>query len=135
MKTIKTNKFVKADLLQDEMRVVVPTANIRTWSAGWADHTENDIEVDAPDGTADATVLNIIAAHNPAAQSDAEKITARKAQAPTDFKASTLATMTYAQAAAWIDSNVTDLASARTALKQLARMVLALRDRGDVLDT
>jgi len=134
MKTIRANRLVKPDLLLDEVHAVVPTANIRTWLAGWPDHAENDIEVDMPDGTADTTVLDIIAAHNPAAQSAAEKVAARMVQAPADFKASTLATMTYTQAASWIDTNVTDIASARTALKQLARMVLALRDRGDILD-
>jgi hypothetical protein len=37
--------------------------------------------------------------------------------------------MTPAQVAAWFDSNVTDLASARTALKRMALMLLLLAKR------
>ena len=39
------------------------------------------------------------------------------------------ATWTEAGAIAWIDANVTDLASAITALKAMARMVIAVRNR------
>ena len=38
------------------------------------------------------------------------------------------ATYTEAQALAWIDTNVTDLASAKRALRAMARMLVALRD-------
>lgn len=38
-----------------------------------------------------------------------------------------LDTLTLAQALTWIDNNVADLASARTALKQLAKLVFVLR--------
>ncbi len=40
-----------------------------------------------------------------------------------------MAGLTPDQAEAWIDSNVTSLAGARAALKILARIVLAMRDR------
>lgn len=39
-----------------------------------------------------------------------------------------LGTVTPDQADAWIDANVTTLAGARTALRTLARLVIALRD-------
>lgn len=40
-----------------------------------------------------------------------------------------LRTATPQQAVAWIDANVTDLASAKTALKLMARMLIVLRDQ------
>lgn len=39
-----------------------------------------------------------------------------------------LANLTPDQADAWIDANVTSIATARTALKVLARLILVLRD-------
>lgn len=52
----------------------------------------------------------------------------RQRGAPAVLLQSPLAKMTADQAEAWIAQNVTDLPSAKTALRHLARMVVALRD-------
>jgi hypothetical protein len=43
-----------------------------------------------------------------------------------------LESLTLAQALTWVDANVNDLASARTALKHLARLVFILRAQHNV---
>lgn len=54
---------------------------------------------------------------------------ARKASAITEARLATeLKTLTPAQAVAYIDANVTNIASAKAVLKIMARMLIALRD-------
>jgi len=52
----------------------------------------------------------------------------KRRRANRDAKLHTFATVTASQAQAWIDNNVTDLTSAKTALKHLATMIIYLRD-------
>ena len=49
-------------------------------------------------------------------------------QAKTDAGTNPLDNLTLPQATAWIDANVTDLPSARTALKNLVKLILILRN-------
>jgi len=55
----------------------------------------------------------------------------RRGAAKDRMKQHVFATMTFSQAAAWIDGNVTNLASAKTALKRLIEMIVFLRDQLD----
>lgn len=50
--------------------------------------------------------------------------------AKSELALSTIANMTYAQVDAYIDSNVTNLASAKVYLKKLSRVVLAMLKNG-----
>jgi hypothetical protein len=59
---------------------------------------------------------------NPAAAREAAAVT--EAGLAVEFKA-----LTPAQAVAYIENNVTDLASAKTAMQGLARLIVALRDQ------
>lgn len=72
----------------------------------------------------ESTAAAIIAAHDP---TDYAQL--RREAAPAELLQSPLAKMTYDEAAAWIDTNVSTVATARTALKALARMVIALRNQ------
>ncbi len=54
--------------------------------------------------------------------------------AQTQAGANPLNGLTVTQALAWIDSNVTDLASARTALKQIVKVVFIQERRIDRLE-
>jgi hypothetical protein len=68
-----------------------------------------------------------------------EEIAVREAQAQvliaakTDMKALPgWSTWTGAQAESWINTNVTDLASAKTALKAMAKAIVYLRDHSQI---
>jgi hypothetical protein len=50
----------------------------------------------------------------------------------TDYQSSPFKGLTPTQAEAWIDANVTDLASAKVALKKVARAILYLVRRSDL---
>ena len=63
-------------------------------------------------------------------QEQLDAIAERKAVQDEISTNSPMANMTVAQAETYIDNNVTDLASAKAALKKIARMIIALRDRG-----
>lgn len=54
--------------------------------------------------------------------------------AQTQAGSNPLAGLTVTQALAWIDNNVTDLATARTALKQMAKVLFILDRRVDRLE-
>jgi len=58
----------------------------------------------------------------------------KRKRASSDARRHVFATMTAQQAAAWIDNNVTNLASAKTALKRLAEMIIYLRDHSGIED-
>ena len=58
----------------------------------------------------------------------------KRKQASSDARKHVFATLTAAQATAWIDNNVTNLASAKTALKRLAEMIIYLRDNTGIED-
>lgn len=58
----------------------------------------------------------------------------KRKRAASDARRHVFATLTAAQATAWIDSNVTNLASAKTALKRLAEMIIYLRDHSGIED-
>lgn len=94
--------------------------------------TNGEIRIDfKPDATQAQrkAALELLAAHDPR---DYEVESQQKALG--EFRALTvLANKTDVQIGAWVDSNVTDLASAKAAIKLLARAVGALaRDRGVV---
>lgn len=55
----------------------------------------------------------------------------RRAAAKGKMKQHIFAAITANQAASWIDDNVTDLISAKTALKRLVEMIIFLRDQLD----
>ncbi len=55
-----------------------------------------------------------------------DDIASQHSDAKSELALSAIANKTYAQADAYIDANVTDLASARTFLKKLTRVVLAM---------
>jgi len=55
-----------------------------------------------------------------------------RAQDKIDFSSHPLSKISPAQAESWVDSNVTDLASAKVALKNLAKAVVYLIRRGDL---
>jgi hypothetical protein len=81
-----------------------------------------------------ATVAGIIAAHDPDAMTPDQIAAARVATVASaaDGHAANIpgwATWPEAKALAWIDGNVTDLASAKVALKAMARMLVALRNK------
>lgn len=77
-----------------------------------------------------ADVAAIIAAHNPAVYEQAEATRkARRANAQAEAKlAAQLRSLTPQQAVDYIETNVTNLASAKTVIKIMARMLIAMRD-------
>jgi hypothetical protein len=56
-------------------------------------------------------------------------------QAQADAGTNPFDALTLVQALAWIDANVTDLASARTALKQAAKMIFIQKRRIDKIES
>ena len=62
-----------------------------------------------------------------------EDISVRYNNAKSELALSAIANKTYAQADTYIDTNVTDLASARAFLKKLTRVVLAMLKRSEQL--
>ena len=81
----------------------------------------------------------ILGGHNAAQKTAAQTViqtqTARRGQAKTEFLGlNQLAGKTDAQILAYIDANVTDFASAKAAIRFLARAVGALARRGDIED-
>lgn len=83
----------------------------------------------------EAVFTALVAAHDPALLSAAQVREQKRKQAVTDYASlSQLAGKTDAQIAAFVDANVTDLASAKAAIKFLARAVGALARRGDIED-
>jgi len=60
-----------------------------------------------------------------------EYIAAQHSDAKSELALSDIAQKTYMQADAYINANVTDLASARTFLKKLTRVVLAILKRSE----
>jgi len=58
----------------------------------------------------------------------------KRKRASSDARKHVFATLTAQQAATWIDNNVTNLASAKTALKRLAEMIIYLRDNIGIED-
>ena len=58
-----------------------------------------------------------------------DDIATQHSDAKSELKLSAIANKTYAQVDAYIDANVTDLASARAFLKKLTRVVLAILKR------
>lgn len=80
----------------------------------------------------DAIVAAVLA-HNPMTrtprqQQEANAISKRTAAEGAAGNIPGWATWSESEATDWIDNNVTDLASAKTALRALTRMVVALRD-------
>lgn len=72
---------------------------------------------------------DVLAAHNPTEQTPEQAALAIAANAPARAAAIPgWATWDEAQAMAWIADNVKDLASAKTVLIAMARMLVALRD-------
>ena len=63
-------------------------------------------------------------------QFDAD-VFAKQADAKAQMIASDLANKTYAQVDTYIDTNVTDLASAKTVMKKMAKVTLAILKRQD----
>jgi hypothetical protein len=74
----------------------------------------------------ETTITGVVAAHDPTPTADA--LVVDLATAKTESGTNPLDNLTVAQALAWIDANVTDLASARTALKQVVK-VLGIHER------
>jgi len=60
-----------------------------------------------------------------------QDISTQHTNAKSELALSAIANITYAQADAYIDANVTDLASARAFLKKLTRVILAILKRSD----
>ena len=60
-----------------------------------------------------------------------QDISTQHSDAKSELALSAIANITYAQADAYIDANVTDLASARAFLKKLTRVILAILKRSD----
>ena len=56
---------------------------------------------------------------------------AKQADAKAQMIASDLANKTYAQVDTYIDNNVSDLASAKTVIKKMAKLMLAILKRQD----
>lgn len=72
------------------------------------------------------TAAATVAAHNPAALTAQQQLAAMTEQAKTDTLLSELRRMTPAQAEQWVINNVNDLATAKTVLAKMARIVAYL---------
>lgn len=59
-------------------------------------------------------------------------VSSAKKTAARDIKNHVYANMTAKQAEQWIEDNVTNLASAKTALKHLVKMLIYLRDYSNI---
>lgn len=84
--------------------------------------------LDYQDGDEDAAA-DVLAAHDPAEQTPEQVALDRAMRAPARVKAIPgWATWDEAQAVAYIENNVKDLASAKIVLVAMARLLVALRD-------
>jgi len=88
----------------------------------------------APTQAEQAALQTVVDTHDPEALTAAQQaaIDAAAREAAANDAAATIpgwATWDEATTLAWLDANVTDLASAKVAIKAMARMLLALRDK------
>ena len=77
-------------------------------------------------------VDDLLAAHDGSVKSAAEVAQEKVDAARDGMRAHVFATVTADQAETWIENNVTDLASAKAALKQLAKAIIYLRDHAQL---
>jgi len=84
---------------------------------------------DPPDQTTLDAIQAAITAHDPEGQTDAEIAEEIAVTAKTDFSSMPdWATWTATEASDWIETNVTDLASAKLVLQKMAMAIIYLRD-------
>ena len=126
--TIKRDA-VNLDVLVPDLRAAIPII-----AGAWHDGSNVTIVFDEkPTDEQIAEAQQLVESHDPAAktpeQTKAEQSASKIEEARSNAgKIPAWATMTEAEAAAFIQSNVTDLASAKVALIALARIVVHLRD-------
>ena len=148
MELIYTGTF-KQHLLMDELLTAFPE-----WIIGEGDErrcllylvgNDQSVKLTVPDGSDVLVIEVIINAHDSAVLTAGELLqidieaaldgfknlpnyaTWTPAEAETHVTDAVLNGWTVAEANAWIDTNVTDMASAKTALKQIAGAVIDLR--------
>jgi aspartate-semialdehyde dehydrogenase len=131
--TVNPGKAINLSLLREQLIAVAPSCTGAAWSQSLQSLR---VYFDAvPDAATLAAVDAVIAAHDATGLSAAQQAAAQQTQSRQDARAqlavNEIATITPAQADAWIDTNVTSLATAREALKRLAHAVIALARLAD----
>jgi hypothetical protein len=126
MKLTFATKIYKGNLLADELLAagIDPTTlHVETAPDGSFCHvTFNDLD--------EQIVRDTEAVHDATQLSTHERMQIVADSAKTDIEAiPNWATWTESETTTWIDNNVIDLASAKTAIRALAQMVIALRNK------
>lgn len=87
---------------------------------------DDTIELEVPDDVDEAQIATIIDAHDADGVSISEQLEEEDRETRAHALTSVLGSMTPDEGAAWVEANVTDLASAKQALKLMAKILVVL---------